>query len=687
MEGFVAGNSPHSRQELSATPTSPPAGRNRRLDVQGLRAIAVLMVVAFHAGLPTPGGFVGVDVFFVISGFVITAMLMREWQKEGRLRLGRFYVRRFKRLAPALALTVGVVALASFLLLSPFGGQQTASKTGMGALLIAANFVISRTTGGYFDPAAENNVFLNLWSLAVEEQFYLFFPLLLLIGFLLAVRGRWLRLGPAAIVAVIGAGSLVLALYDSVGVNFLRVPPDLMGFYGPVTRVWEFAAGSLLALGGSRLSASTRRTAWPLGAVGAGLLAVPLLLIDEATPFPGPWTIVPVVGTALLIAAGGTPTALSSLLSSRPMVWVGDRSYSIYLWHWPIIVLARLNLSDAAPVLVVAAAVSFIPAYASYRWVEQPVRLMEKTGAAPFARLVATTVLPPLLVCAALGYAAGPDRWSDETNGYRNAIHTQHAAEQKRCLQAATWNVENCTWNGDAEGAPLYLIGDSNADHFSEAMIDTAIALGRPLVVRVENGCSYIAGGSTLAEPGWRERCDRFVPDTESYLLGAEEGDVVIANAYGDFREIFDGDRLDPIDLSGEATTTPLFLRLTATVAPLQEAGHKVLLVQTIPHWGLGESLNWQACTTWKLLWSGCQRTMPLSEAEARQGRIAEIVADVSASTGAGLLDNTQAICPDQMCANIASDGMVRYRDGVHITVDQSHALATAFKEAIEAQD
>ena len=149
----------------------------RRRDIQGLRAVAVLLVVFFHAGLPLPGGFVGVDVFFVISGFVITGMLAREFERSGRIKFREFYARRFKRLTPALALMVTVTVLLSAVIASPLGAQQVTAQTAIGAMLLAANVVIALTTGGYFDAAADTNPLLNTWSLSVEEQFYLFFPL------------------------------------------------------------------------------------------------------------------------------------------------------------------------------------------------------------------------------------------------------------------------------------------------------------------------------------------------------------------------------------------------------------------------------------------------------------------------------------------------------------------------------
>ena len=195
----------------SGVSTQAVLGPHRR-DIQGLRAVAVLAVVAFHAGLPLPGGFVGVDVFFVISGFVITAMLQREQAGTGHIRFGRFYIRRFKRLTPALALMISVTLVASALILSPLRPQQDAAKTGIAAMLLVANFVIAFTTGGYFDTAAELNPLLNTWSLSVEEQFYFIFPALLALGWFLGQRRR-LGSAPIVLVGLLAAASLCLAIW------------------------------------------------------------------------------------------------------------------------------------------------------------------------------------------------------------------------------------------------------------------------------------------------------------------------------------------------------------------------------------------------------------------------------------------------------------------------------------------
>ncbi|MEI7439732.1 MAG: acyltransferase, partial [Thermoleophilia bacterium] len=314
---------PLPNAEAGIAPDTPSL--NRRDDIQGLRAVAVLMVVAFHAGLPIPGGFIGVDVFFVISGFVITAMLYRESLQIGRIRFGRFYFRRFKRLTPALALMVSVVVVVSALVLSPIGAQAPVAQTAIGAMFLVANYVIARYSGGYFDTGAEKNPLLHTWSLSVEEQFYLIFPALIALGWHLARRRGLLRFTPVLVVGGVAVASFSLALAGSMGLTFTG-SRFVLGFYSPFTRAWEFAAGALLALDFNR-GLRARRTMTVLGLIGAALLAASLWLITGTTPFPGVWTLLPVCGTLLLLIAGTSPEAPTTrLLSTLPAVRIGDWS-------------------------------------------------------------------------------------------------------------------------------------------------------------------------------------------------------------------------------------------------------------------------------------------------------------------------------------------------------------------------
>jgi peptidoglycan/LPS O-acetylase OafA/YrhL len=509
-------------------------GGSRRLDIQGLRAVAVLMVVAFHAGLPVPGGFVGVDVFFVISGFVITTMLRREWEANGRIRFGAFYLRRFKRLTPALALMVATTAILSSLVLSPLGAQQTGAETGIGAMLLSANRVIAGATGAYFDAPAETNPLLNTWSLSVEEQFYLAFPAILVAGWLLARRFERFGHASAVIVGLTAAVSFVLADLGS------NVPNSnwLLGFYSPVTRAWEFALGALLAVCSARLAIRSRVVVLAVGLLGAGLLGASLWLVTDSTPFPGAWTLLPVLGTVVLIHVGThTPNVVTWALATRPLTRIGDCSYSVYLWHWPFIVFAALLWPEASHAPLAAAIVSLGPALASYRWVEQPFRKLDGLGRPRLAGLAAAVVVAPIVVAAAVGSAAtyywtpryeasdievvndgdiGQTAWH---HYLRDAFHPcTPTAIREHALTAE--GVRRCQQSKPGPDVSLAVIGDSHAEHLflglAEALPehnvayyirDDALVMSDPDVARiVEHVAASTAIKTVVVSTLWNVR-------------------------------------------------------------------------------------------------------------------------------------------------------------------------------------
>lgn len=298
-----------------------------RAEIEGLRAVAVLLVVACHAGLPGfSGGYVGVDVFFVISGYLITHLLCREQQRTGTLDLAAFYGRRIRRLLPAFALLMIAVLAGIHLLASPLE-QPALLRSALAAALYISNLHFAWQATDYWGPAAKQDPLLHTWSLGVEEQFYLLWPLLL--ALLLMSAGRWRRLlVPAGIAASFG-----LALY------WMALAPA-KAFFFPLARVWEFGAGALLALFPGALQALSgriglrRRRAL---AEGAGLLLILSAAVgyDGDTRFPGLAALPPVLGTALVIAAGapGLAGGGRSLLAWRPLQWLGGQSYGWYLWH------------------------------------------------------------------------------------------------------------------------------------------------------------------------------------------------------------------------------------------------------------------------------------------------------------------------------------------------------------------
>lgn len=665
---------------------SADSPRSVLLDIQGLRAIAVLLVVAYHAGLPLPGGFVGVDMFFVISGFVITLVLQREWTRTGDMNLVRFYARRFKRLIPALALVLAVTVLLSPLLLSPLGPQETTGWTALGAILLGANFVIARTSGSYFDDPAEGNALLHTWSLSVEEQFYLVFPLLLLLAWRFA-RGR--RLIPIAGVLAVAVGSLTLALAGAWGLPSL-LPESLVGFYGPGTRAWEFAIGALIAMVGLR---SKRRvvTSRLLSLLGMGTIIVSVLFVSEHTPFPGPWTLLPVAGTALLIASAHSDPIASRLLLARPLMWIGDRSYSIYLWHWPILVFTAASFPSSSLAPLVAALLSVVPAAASFRWLEEPLRRAALPPTRIVIRLAAATTASVALLSGALVVASktayGSEQLADLRSAARDVTEGCHDY-----VPLGSERSERCSWNGDATGVPVLLLGDSHAKHLSAGFIRAGELVDRPVIVATASGCPmldvYVAFPGS--HPSFTRDCRSYFEGSLEYLLESEPTTVVLSASDLYWRDETTAVGMDATDLSAERDRKLEIGRQawTRTVDELRKAGHEVLLVQDVPRWSDEYYWNPLECTGLELITSGaqCVRTMPLDFAQERQGEVWRSLSDVAEARGVELLDPIPLLCPNGACSTW-NDDIMTYRDSNHISVAQSKALGDWFAVALSSDN
>jgi peptidoglycan/LPS O-acetylase OafA/YrhL len=374
---------------LDTTSSQPPA-LSYRPDIDGLRAVAVLSVLVFHA-FPTllPGGFVGVDLFFVISGYLITRLVWRDW-RAGRFSLGHFYAQRVRRIFPAL-LTVLLFCLAVGWVALTAGEYRQLGKHVAGGAAFVNNILFWREAG-YFDAEAEVKPLLHLWSLAIEEQFYLFWPLLLGALFWAASRvSGWLGLrthGGRALDVGGCVGLCVLLLWVlSLGYSLHLIGSDAVAdFYSLSSRAWELLTGAALALW-PRLGGGRRRaTLWAL--LGAVALLLSLGVIDAARAFPGAWALLPVTAAAALIAAGAQPETnnfATRLLRAKPLVWVGLISYPLYLWHWPLLSLARIfeGQTPSAALRAALLALAVALAHATYRWIERPVRQPRAGGAQP----------------------------------------------------------------------------------------------------------------------------------------------------------------------------------------------------------------------------------------------------------------------------------------------------------------
>ena len=425
---------------------------HHRRDIQGLRAFAVVAVVLNHA-FPElfPGGYIGVDVFFVISGFVITG-LIRRGVKAGTFSFRQFYVRRIYRLFPALAVFVAGTAVLSALFVSPVGIQAQSAITGLAAVFWMSNFSLWYFSSDYFSPHVQMNPYLHTWSLGVEEQFYIVFPVVLVMAGTHLGRRRdgAGRMGSAATVALISATSFALAVVLTYGwVQGIR-GADSFAFYSVFTRIWEFGAGALLALAlesGRRVNV---RMATAIGSGGLLVLFASVALFSKSTPFPGYLAAIPVAG-AVTVIASGPDGVVSQLLSSRPLVHLGDVSYSWYLWHWPFIVIGQRAIGDSAPALLLLVALSYVAALASYAWVEQ--RWRHRTADGGTRRLVPIVpiLLVPALAVTILGVGGQKSWWNDSVRESTAELKPR-PARSGLCggFQGpmSTRDVSQCTWGG-----------------------------------------------------------------------------------------------------------------------------------------------------------------------------------------------------------------------------------------------
>ncbi len=469
-----------------------------RPDIDGLRAVAVLAVLCFHA-FPKVlgGGFVGVDIFFIISGFLISTILLGSL-KRGTFSFKEFYTRRILRIFPALIVVLGACFGIGWLVLLPEEFRQLGKHMVGGAGSVANLFFWQEA--GYFDNSAATKPLLHLWSLGVEEQFYIVWPCLLLLA--------WQRhLNALKMAFCIIAGSFA--------VNVYTVHADVVqSFYSPIARFWELLLGSLLAyiqvhridveqrirLGiDSFLSKFTARRLPvinpvtrqnSLAIIGIFLIATAVIFVGKNQPFPGWWALLPALGAYLIISAGPLAVLNRRVLSSRPLVWVGLISYPLYLWHWPLLSFATI-LETKTPSLgirVTAVALAFVLAWLTYLLIERPIRF-GKRGKTQISVLVLPMIL--LAVLGSVAYMKGDVRSSTLPANVIDQIakldFALHFAKWSPCPnEADTWN---CKILNPHKPATIALIGDSHSVHLASGLAELETIVTNNIISRNGNGC------------------------------------------------------------------------------------------------------------------------------------------------------------------------------------------------------
>jgi peptidoglycan/LPS O-acetylase OafA/YrhL len=653
-----------------------PATSGFRADIQGLRAVAVGAVLLYHAGVPfLPGGYVGVDVFFVISGFLITSHLLDQLQRHGRLRFGEFYARRARRILPA-SFVVLILSVVAALIWYPPLLMRDVWAGAVATALYVPNYFFASADADYLAEVSTPSLFQHYWSLGVEEQFYLLWPALLALVWALARTRRALVVTLAAVVVT----SFALCVW-------LTVQSQPWAFFSLPTRAWELGVGGLVAvLLQHRARAVPERFAAPLGWLGMAAVAASVVLFSSETLFPGAAAALPVLGTAAVIAAGQTAKGPTRMLSVRAMVFVGAISYSLYLVHWPALMLPEAATPGRLPLwAALLIAVACVPvAWLLYRFVEDPVRKapLLTRGRARLTLAGAAAGSVACLVVATGAYALADNR---SLNAERAASETvivdsprgtdyvpenldPELREARESLPeiyddgcnrgTGVTEADGCVY-GDPAAPRIVLFGDSHAAHWFPAVEAFAAEAGYAVEVHTKSSCpaadiETLRQGSPYPQcPKWRDAVIDLVNESQPALvLLASFSDAELAPGVKDEPEMWDaalGRTLDALEVpTAVLADTPDMLEDPAPClsAHLTDA---------------------EAC--------GQPRDRALDGA-AREAQVS-----ATASRGIPLIDLNEYMCDADWCPPIIGNTLV-YRDSHHLTAEFSADLAGVLADA-----
>ncbi|MEM6707982.1 MAG: acyltransferase family protein [Pseudomonadota bacterium] len=673
-------------------------GSDFRSDIEGLRGIAVLAVLAFHmplGPLTLPGGFFGVDVFFVISGFLITGLLTREWEDHRRIDFKAFYGRRLRRLGPALVAVLLVTLAVSCLILLPQDLVELSESTGY-ALLALSNLYFYNDTG-YFDQAAELRPLLHTWSLAIEEQFYLLWPLLLSLWFRIVGR-RGIALGIAAC-TLVGFSYCVVLVEDQ----------QKLAFYSPLARCWELTLGALCVFLPRLPTAGLRAARY----LAAALLTTAFVFPAADHQLPGLGTLPAVLGAALLVWPQRVDTASirSLLLDFGPLRWVGRVSYSLYLWHWPLWVLA-LHYRNGANASVLEAAglwcASLLFATASHRLIEERYR---RPGQFPAAAATAAGAVPSSPSTRRLTKALGSMSAALQQQGAAlgasvalavalvaipatdGALGRRFPTHVVNLDRAALWSWTPARPEatplplGTGFGAPweaaqrrVFLWGDSHAGHVApllEAALESAAAATH---VTLLSGCSPIIDGDQLQavhrDARYNRRCAREHRQAKEFLdrYGEAIDEVVLAAAWASRLRLRD----DIADAEGHRQRQ--WTALSELERELNDRGFAVTLLGQVPSWRLNP-LPCAAAQQAALWRAHCSLELTLE-------RLGRGYLDTAARLRQQILPTTRlvephrALCTDGTCDSTMGQTFL-YRDDNHLRRDLDYPQRAALAQRL----
>lgn len=681
-----------------------------RADIEGLRGIAVLLVLLFHASIPGfNGGFVGVDVFFVISGYLITGMLFREYESTGKISLRNFYARRVRRLLPASALVLVVTLIASILFLPPLSLPSVTIDISAAALYVS-NIVFAFRATDYFAAGAAPSPILHFWSLGVEEQFYLFWPAIFL---LVAYSAKRLRFRIGIAVAAIGISSFIFATY-------LVTREGPWAFFSLPTRAWELALGGMLAVFGAKLAKIPQWIAVTFGWVGLLAVIYSGLFIKASAPFPAWPALPPTLGAAMLIAGGSRISRFTPavLLGRAVPQFLGRISYSLYLWHWPLLVLPLawkglpLNIYERVGLALLAIPI----AYATQRWVEDPLRRGKFIGTLPRRNLLTAGAMALVIAGASLGtdyivtnnaHSNAKPMTAEQKSAELDALLNPLAETKKTAnarpdtvagavpvnLEPQLINAKSdrsisytdrchtqmnlppstmpCIYGDTTSNTTIALFGDSHALSWFPAMNILAKKNGWKLLSLTMSACSP----SDI--PGWNpsnnsvmKNCTLWRTDSLEKIAMAKPLIVVVAGTRG-FETVDSQGKV----LTGEARIAAWRAGMTRTIDQLKLASQHVIYIGDAPQSRVDPPVCLSAHPK-----NALECATPLAKAIQ-----SDWIAQESAMTiqeDISFIDPGLWICPTSPCPVVLGNLLI-YMDGGHLTATFSAALAGRLRKAI----
>jgi peptidoglycan/LPS O-acetylase OafA/YrhL len=666
-----------------------------RRDIDGLRAVAVLAVICFHA-FPTvlKGGFIGVDIFFVISGFLISGILISNLE-DGTFSFKEFYLRRLLRIFPALIVVLSFCYGLGWLVMLPKEFQQLGKHMAGGAVFVSNLFFWQEA--GYFDTASETKPLLHLWSLGVEEQFYIVWPCLLL----LAWKRRMNMLQVAA---------FLIAVSFPVNVYALHVDDAVQAFYSPVARFWELLLGCLLAYrqryappvaqsvrqGLRRLLGQGAADSSPLlrpvsiqnglSLLGAVLIALAILFVDRNHVFPGWWALLPTVGAVLIIAAGPGAVFNRLILSARPMVWVGVISYPLYLWHWPLLSFATImeNKTPTLAIKITGVALAFLLAWLTYLVVERPIRFGQRSK-----RKTALLVLLMILLTALGGIAY-------VKANVRSATLTKEMVEQIERLRFELhfdkWSPcpnNNATWSckmlNPGKPAEIALIGDSHSVHLASGLAGLETIVDRNIISRNMNGCMPVF---ELELPGKTYYpCKGFINNALEDAMHSESIKVIMLSGYAMWRiQPFTPEHPEE-GSSPQAQQNAAILQqaLQITLSRLVDSGKKVIFFVDIPELDFEPSECVQIRPLYLLghtVKDPCSIPRPVFT--QRTAQYHRVVSDTKKAFPTVTFINLYDYLCDQDRCYAYKDGKLLYTGRDHLSVDGSRYVAAKMADELK---